>query len=124
MFWFIPVVWVFISSIPVLIVWFSAAWSIPIILAIILLILIIHMIEAYYLNPRIVSNFLELPVSLTFVILFIWEHLFWIAGLLVWVSLFYFLTELFKDVDKAITSKHKVKKLEKKIIKRVKKSEA
>jgi len=123
-FWFIPVVWVFLSSIPILIVWFSAAWSIPIVLAIILLILIIHIIEAYYLNPRIVSNFLELPVSLTFVILFVWEHLFWIAGLLVWVSLFYFLTELFKDVDKAITRKHRIKKIEKKVIKRVKKSES
>jgi hypothetical protein len=31
------------------------------------------------------------------------------------------LTELFKDVDKAITIKHKVKKIEKKIIKRAKK---
>jgi predicted PurR-regulated permease PerM len=39
--------------------------------ALILLILIIHTIEAYVLNPNIVSNFLELPVSLTFIILII-----------------------------------------------------
>ena len=123
-FGFVPVVWVFLSSIPIMLVWFSAAWSFGIVLAIILLILIIHTIEAYYLNPRIVSNFLELPVSLTFVILFVWEHLFWIAGLLVWVSLFYFITELLRDIDKAISKKHKVKKIEKKIIKRLKKAES
>lgn len=123
-FGFVPVVWVFLSSIPILIVWFSATWSIPIVLAIILLIIIIHTIEAYYLNPRIVSNFLELPVSLTFVILFIWESLFWIAGLLIWVSLFYFLMEILKDIDKAITKKHKIKILENKIIKRIQKSES
>lgn len=122
-FGFIPVVWVFISSVPILIVWFTSGGGwLWIVFAISLLILIIHVIEAYYLNPRIVSNFLELPVSLTFVILFIGEHLFWIAWLLIWVSLFYFLAEIFKDVDKAISKKHKVRKLEKKIIKRIKKS--
>jgi len=121
-FGFIPVVWVFLSSIPILIVWYSTTWSLVLVFAIILLILIIHMIEAYILNPKIISNFLELPVSLTFVILIIWEHFFWVAGLLIWVSLFYFIAELLKDIDEAISQKHKIKKIEKKLIKRVKKS--
>ena len=121
-FGFVPVVWVFLSSIPIMIVGYSATWWFMIVVAIALLITIIHIIEAYILNPRIVSNFLELPVSLTFVILFMWEHLFWVAWLLVWVSLFYFITELIRDVDKAINKKRKIKKLEKEIIKRVKKS--
>lgn len=121
-FGFIPVVWVFLSSIPILIVWYTAYWAFTIVLAIILLILIVHMIEAYILNPKIVSNFLELPVSLTFIILITWEHFFGIAGLLIWVSLFYFIAEIFKDIDEAISKKHKVKKLEKNILKRVKKS--
>ena len=121
-FGFVPVVWVFLSSIPIMIVGYSATWTFTIVIAIILLITIIHIIEAYILNPRIVSNFLELPVSLTFVILFMWEHLFWVAWLLVWVSLFYFITELIRDIDKAITRKTKIKKLEKKVVKRVKKS--
>jgi len=121
-FWFVPIVWVFLSSIPIMIVWYSATGTITIVLAIIILVFIIHTIEAYFLNPRIVSNFLELPVSLTFVILFIWEHFFWVAGLLIWVSLFYFLAEILKDIDKAISRKHKIKRIEKKVIKRVKKS--
>jgi len=122
LFWFIPVVWVFLSSIPIIIVWYTASWWIWIVIAIILLVLIIHTIEAYILNPKIVSNFLELPISLTFVILLIWEHFFGIAWLLVWVSLFYFIAELLKDIDDAILKKHKIKKIEKKLLKRVKKS--
>ncbi len=108
-FWFVPVLWVFLSSIPILIVAYSSTGSIAMVIAIILLIIIIHTIEAYYLNPKIFSNFLKLPLSLTFLILFIWERLFWIAGLLIWVSLFYFIAELLKDFDGAI-SKLKTKK--------------
>jgi predicted PurR-regulated permease PerM len=123
-FWFIPVVGVFLSSIPILIVAYATYHSLFFILTIIALILIIHSIEAYILNPKIVSNFLELPVSLTFIILIVWEHFFGIAGLLIWVSLFYFLAELLKDLDSAISKKHKIKKLQKKIVKRIKKSES
>ncbi len=121
-FGFVPIVGVFLSSIPILIVWFSTTGSISVVFAIIALIILIHSIEAYYLNPRIVSNFLELPVSLTFVILFIWENLFWIAWLLIWVSLFYFMMWLFKDIDIAISRKHKAKKIENKILNRAKKT--
>ena len=39
--------------------------------------------EAYFLNPKIVSHLFELPVSLTFVILIVSEHIFGIAGLLI-----------------------------------------
>ena len=122
--WFIPIIWVILSSVPIVLVGFYTVWWIPIVVSIILLIVFVNIIESYYLNPKVVSSFLDLPVTLTFVVLFIWEHLFWIAWLLVWVSLFYFLMELFRDIDKAITKKHKVKKIEKKIIKRVKKIES
>jgi len=121
-FGFVPVIWVFLSSIPIMIVGYSTTGTFTIVIAIVLLITIIHIIEAYILNPRIVSSFLELPVSLTFVILFIWESLFWVAWLLVWVSLFYFITELIRDIDKAISRKYKIKKIEKKVIKRAKKA--
>lgn len=97
--WFIPVLGTFLSSIPILIIWFKL-WWIPVILALIWLISIIHMIEAYYLNPKIVSSFLNLPMSLTFIILIISEHIFWIAWLLVWISVFYFLEWLLKDANK------------------------
>ena len=112
--WFIPVLWVFISSIPILIIAYSMIGWVPVLIEIILLIAIVHVIEAYYLNPKIVSKFLEIPVSLTFVVLIISEHLFWIAWLLIWVSMFYFLVWLFRDIDKALKKKKKnIKKVKK-----------
>lgn len=115
--WFIPVLWVFISSIPIIIVAYSFIWWYTIIVEIVLLILIIHTIEAYYLNPKIVSRLFELPVSLTFLILIISEHLFWVAWLLIWVSLFYFLVWLLIDFDNLIIKKNKEIKKQKILIK-------
>lgn len=105
--WFIPILWVFISSIPILLIAYLTIWWWTILISIILLIFIIHLIEAYYLNPKIVSSFLEIPVSLTFVILLVSEQLFWIAWLIIWVSLFYFIVWLFRDVDKLFKKKKK-----------------
>jgi len=79
----------------------------PVVIEVLLLVGIVHTIEAYYLNPKIISNFLELPVSMTFIILIISEHFFGIAGLLVGVSLFYFIIGLLRDVDKVFTKTHK-----------------
>ena len=118
-FGFIPVLGTFISSIPVLVVAFSTYWGIQIVVLVIALIAIIHAIEAYFLNPRIVSKFMNFPVSLTFLILIISEHTFGFAGLLIWVSLFYFLVWLFKDIDKSITKKRKIKSLESDLLARV-----
>lgn len=115
--WFIPVLWVFISSIPILIIAYSTIWWYAILIEIVLLIAVIHMIEAYYLNPKIVSSYLEIPVSLTFIVLMVSEHLFWIAWLLIWFSLFYFMIWLLSDIDLALIKwKKKVKKIKKKTL--------
>ncbi len=112
-FGFIPVLWVFISSIPIIIISYNFVWWLPSVFMIIVLITIIHAIEAYYLNPKIVSNYLKLPVSFTFIILIISEHIFWFAWLLIWVSLFYFFLWLLKDADKLIgKTRRKTKKPE------------
>jgi predicted PurR-regulated permease PerM len=65
--------------------------------------------EVYFLNPKIVSSLFKLPVSLTFVILFVSEQFFGIAGLLIWVSLFYFIISLLGDFDKIISHSQKKK---------------
>lgn len=102
---FIPVLWTFISSIPILFVAFHFIGWYQVVVEIVLLIGIIHMIEAYYLNPKIVSNFIQIPVSLTFVILLISEHFFGFAGLLIWMSFFYFFMTLLSDADKVLKKK-------------------
>ncbi|MDQ7023203.1 MAG: AI-2E family transporter [Candidatus Gracilibacteria bacterium] len=107
---FIPVLGVILSSIPIMLIGYITYGDFMIIPVIILLILIIHTIEAYYLNPKIVSSYLKLPMSLTFIILLVSEHLFGLAGLLVGISMFYFLLGLIKDFNEMI-GKNK-KKLE------------
>lgn len=100
---FIPVLWTFISSVPILIIWYATFWTWSIIVEIILLVSFIHAVEAYYLNPKIVSSFIKLPMSLTFLVLILSEHFMWFAWLVIWISSFYLILELLKDTDHIIT---------------------
>ena len=104
---FIPVLWTFISSVPILIIWYTAfsEAGIRFVIEVIILISVIHFIEAYLLNPKIVSKILSLPVSITFVILIFSEKLFWIAWLLLWISLFYFIVWILSDIDRTMEKK-------------------
>jgi predicted PurR-regulated permease PerM len=52
------------------------------------MIAIVHIVEAYYLNPKIVSSYVHFPVFITFVILLVSEHTFGLMGLLIGVPLF------------------------------------
>lgn len=101
--WFIPVLGTFISSVPILIIGYATFHTWSIIVEIVLLISFIHALEAYYLNPKIVSSFIHLPVSLTFLVLILSEHFMWFAGLVIWISSFYLVLELLRDADKIIT---------------------
>ena len=99
-FWFIPVFGTFISSVPILIIAFSMPWGwYEAVWLVIALIAIVHAVEAYYLNPKIVSSFMEFPVSVTFIILLVSEHFFGFAWLIIGISSFYLLVEIFKDLD-------------------------
>ncbi len=122
LFSYIPVLWVFLSSIPILIIWYTYFGGFQIIFEIISLVLLVHAVEAYYLNPKIVSSFFDLPISLTFIILFISEQLLWVAWLLIWTSLFYFIVSILEDININLNNRKKIKKIEHKILKRVKKS--
>lgn len=101
-FWFIPVLWIFLSSIPILTIGFPYWWM-TVIFEIILMISVIHLIEAYYLNPRIVSSYMEMPISLTFVVLIISEQLFWFVWMLIWMPVFYIILDILKDFDQYIS---------------------
>lgn len=100
-FGFIPVFGTFISSFPIMLIAFTIGWFTAV-FQIVFLIALVHTIEAYYLNPKIVSSFTEIPISLTFIILLVGEHFFWMLWLIIWVSGFYFVLELLKDLDKVL----------------------
>lgn len=101
-FGFIPVMWTFLSSVPIIAIWFSYG-GITVVVEILLMVTFIHMIEAYYLNPKIVSSYMELPISLTFLILIVSEQIMWMAGLLIWMPIFYIIIDLLKDFNNYIT---------------------
>ncbi len=98
---FIPVLWVFLSSIAIIAIWFTF-WWLPVVIELIILIMIIHSIEAYYLNPKIVSSYAQTPISLTFLILIISEQIFWVIWLLIWVPIFYIILDFLKDFDEYV----------------------
>lgn len=50
-----------------------------IVIAVIIMIAIIHAIEAYALNPKIVSSYIHFPVFVTFITLLVAEHIFGFA---------------------------------------------
>ena len=102
-FWFIPVFGTFISGVPILIIAYGYGWVISLLLCT-LMIAIVHAIEAYYLNPRIVSSYVHIPWFVTFLILILSEHFFGLIGLLIWVPLFIITLGFIEDIDTHIST--------------------
>ncbi|HRI36146.1 MAG TPA: AI-2E family transporter [bacterium] len=98
---FIPVLGTIISSIPILIIGYTYGGP-GVVVGILAMVAVVHAVEAYYLNPKIVSSYMEFPVFVTFVILLVSESLFGLVGLLIGVPLFSILIDLFRDLDRAI----------------------
>lgn len=91
----IPVAGVIISFIPLCIIAYNLGGLMEIVYMV-GLIIVLHALESYILNPKLMSMKTKLPVFLSFVILIISEHFFGIWGLLFGVPLFMFLMDLAK----------------------------
>lgn len=100
---FIPVFGTFLSGVPIIILAYgygaANGMSITIVLLCVLMIAIVHAVEAYYLNPKIVSSYVHFPMFITFLILIISEHFFWLIGLLAGVPLFSIVLWFIEDID-------------------------
>ncbi|MBF0203134.1 MAG: AI-2E family transporter [Desulfamplus sp.] len=81
---FIPVVGVFVSSVPICLVTLQTSGLKFMILAIVLIVLI-HLIEGYFLNPRIYGSYMRINPVLVLIILTIGGKLFHIWGLILGV---------------------------------------
>ncbi|MDR2089860.1 MAG: AI-2E family transporter [Clostridiales Family XIII bacterium] len=95
----IPVAGVVLSLVPLSIVAFNIGGFTKV-LAVLIMIAVIHAIEAYVLNPKLMSSKTALPMSLVFIILLVAEHYMQVWGLLIGVPLFIFLLNIF-EVDYA-----------------------
>ncbi|MDR1271428.1 MAG: AI-2E family transporter [Clostridiales Family XIII bacterium] len=113
----IPVAGVVISLIPLSVIAFSERGIVGVV-EVLILVIVIHFVEAYILNPKLMSQRTSLPVSVVFVILIVSEMYLGMWGLLIGVPVFVFLLSVL-EVDYA-TALHdeqelgKQKKIERK----------
>lgn len=92
---FIPVLGTFISTVPIMLVALNAG-GLQLALAILVVIVVVHALEAYALNPLIYGRHFKLNPVLVLIILFVGYHLFGIWGVLLGVPVTqYFLHHVF-----------------------------
>ncbi|MDT8717590.1 AI-2E family transporter [Clostridium sp. 19966] len=107
----IPVAGVWVSLVPLTIIAIKVGGFIKV-LDVWIMIAVIHCIEAYVLNPKIMSMNTKLPVFMTFLILLISENLMGVWGLLFGIPIFLFILDIF-DVRQKIKPKASKKLLDK-----------
>jgi len=93
----IPVAGVVISLIPLCTIAFTIG-GISKVIWVLVMIAIIHSVEAYVLNPKLMSSKTNLPVFYTFVVLIFFEHFFGVWGLIVGIPIFIFLLDVLNVV--------------------------
>ncbi|MBS4189664.1 AI-2E family transporter [Bacillus sp. FJAT-49705] len=89
----IPVAGVIISLIPLSVIAYTIGGVMQVIY-IFIVIMIIHAIESYILNPKLMSSKTNLPVFYTFIVLIFSEHFFGTWGLIVGIPVFVFLLDV------------------------------
>jgi predicted PurR-regulated permease PerM len=101
----VPVAGVIISLIPLTIIAFNIG-GFKMIIYILILIAILHALESYILNPKLMSQKTKLPVFYTFVVLIVSENLLGIWGLIIGIPIFIFILDVLevKEFDIAANS--------------------
>jgi len=89
----IPVAGVVISLIPLSIIAYTVGGIIQVIYVLIMIV-VVHAIEAYILNPKIMSAKTHLPVFYTFMVLIFGEHFFGVWGLILGIPIFVFILDV------------------------------
>ena len=89
----IPVAGVIISLIPLSLIAFTIGGFLKVFYMFVA-IMVIHAIEAYILNPKLMSSKTNLPVFYTFVVLIFSQHFFGVWGLITGIPVFVFLLEI------------------------------
>ncbi|MEC1177896.1 AI-2E family transporter [Metasolibacillus meyeri] len=89
----IPVAGVIISLIPLSIIAYSIGGFMYIIY-ILVIVTVLHAIEAYFLNPKLMSAKTDLPIFYTFMVILFSEHFLGVWGLIIGIPLFMFLLDV------------------------------
>ena len=91
----VPIAGVIISLIPLALIAFKIGGIIKVV-DVIVIVVVLHSLESYVLNPKFMSDKTDLPVFLVFIILIVSEHFMGIWGLLIGIPLFIFTLDLLK----------------------------
>lgn len=91
----IPVAGVIISLVPLCIIAYSIGGLVKVVY-ILIMVAIIHAIEAYILNPKLMSSKTDLPIFYTFIVLIFSEHFFGVWGLIIGIPVFVFFLDVFE----------------------------
>jgi len=94
----IPVAGMFISLIPLCTIAYTIG-GMAHIMYVIIMILVLHAIESYFLNPKLISAKTNLPVFYTFLILVFSERFFGVWGLIIGIPVFIFLLDVLGVTD-------------------------
>lgn len=98
---FVPVVGAVMSSVPIgLVALQQDGGGFGMLLEVILLVIVIHAIEAYFLNPRILGSLLHIHPLIVLVVLLVAEHFFGVWGLLLGVPVAYYVFNRFIQGEK------------------------
>ncbi len=89
----IPVAGVIISMIPLSFVAYSVD-GLRYVIYIVIMIIVIHLIETYFLNPQFMSSMTHLPIFFTFVVLIVSEELIGTWGLIIGIPIFVFFLDI------------------------------
>ncbi len=89
----IPVAGVIISLVPLCFIAYSIGGPIQV-LYVVVIVAVVHAIEAYVLNPKLMSSKTNLPVFYTFIVLIFSEHFFGVWGLILGIPVFVFLLDV------------------------------
>ena len=95
----IPVAGVIISLVPLTLIAFTIGGFLKVVYLFIA-IMVIHAIEAYILNPKLMSSKTDLPVFYTFVVLIFSQQFFGVWGLIIGIPVFVFLLDVLDVTNK------------------------
>jgi predicted PurR-regulated permease PerM len=95
---FIPVAGMIISLIPLSIIAYSIGGYIKI-FYVLIMIAVVHAVETYLLNPKLMSSKTNLPVFYTFMVLIFSEQFFGVWGLILGIPIFVFLLDVLEVTD-------------------------
>lgn len=95
----IPVAGVIISLIPLCLIAYTIGGFINVVYVVVA-ITIIHAVEAYILNPKLMSAKTDLPVFYTFIVLIFSQNFFGVWGLIIGIPVFVFLLDVLEVTNK------------------------